>query len=157
MIDPKEIKKLNKKVTEIGKELSAKKEDFSGPINRELFIGAANIRNTVITSMRDTPKTGKEYWRGKSGKSHIASSPGEPPAIDYGELVRSIMFDAGNMQIEIGSAGGAPYAVFLEKGTDRIEARPFLQLAVDKHKADIIAKVGDVAFEVIKEGFRGLK
>ena len=41
----------------------------------------------VIESMQP-PKSGREYERG--GEIHIASAPGEPPAIDEGTLKRSL-------------------------------------------------------------------
>lgn len=46
------------------------------------------FRNKITLGMRNTPKTGREYKRGK--KTHIASSVGNPPAIDSGRLVSSI-------------------------------------------------------------------
>ncbi|MBU1621803.1 MAG: hypothetical protein KKF27_21985 [Gammaproteobacteria bacterium] len=164
MMDSKELWKLNKELNRIGNELFDKGKKLPGPINIELNLGATKIRNTIIKSMRDTPKTGRHYRRGKSGKAHIASSPGNPPAIDYGELVRSIMYDVRDMELEAGVAGGAPYAVFLEGGTyefsekhmlasEKMESRPFLGPAVEKHYKEIISNVGNAAFEVIKQGF----
>ncbi len=154
MIDSEEMNKLNRDLDKIGKKLFESVAEIPDSVTRELAIGANDIRNTIITSMRDTPKTGRTYRRGKSGKVHTASSPGNPPAIDYGELVRSIMFDVRDMEIEVGSMGGAPYAVFLEEGTAKMEARPFLDPAVIQHKQAIIDRVGDVAFEVIKGSFK---
>ena len=46
------------------------------------------FRNEVMKDMRNTPKTGNTYKRGK--KTHTASSEGNPPAIDTGRLVSSI-------------------------------------------------------------------
>ena len=46
------------------------------------------FRNEIEKDMRNTPKTGNEYKRGN--KTHIASSEGNPPAIDTGRLVSSI-------------------------------------------------------------------
>jgi len=152
--DSKELGKLNKKLDKIGQNLFKAAKEIPDSVTRELALGANDIRNTVITSMRDTPKTGRHYRRGKGGKVHIASSPGNPPAIDYGELVRSIMFNVGNMEVEVGSIGGAPYSIFLEEGTEKMEARPFLGPAVDKHEKEILERVGNTAFEVIKGGFK---
>jgi len=114
--------------------------------------------------MRNTPKTGRHYKRGK--KTHIASSPGNPPAIDSGELLRSIMFDVRKMEIEVGVEGGAPYAEYLETGTfkvtaesitptELIESRPFLNPAVEKHHKEIIDDIGDSVFELIRKPFKG--
>jgi HK97 gp10 family phage protein len=152
--DTVELKNLNKKLDEIGKKLIKSISVIPVGITRELAIGANKIRNTVILSMRNTSKTGRHYRRGKGGRIHIASSPGNPPAIDYGELVRSIMFDVGDMEVEIGSIGGAPYSIFLEEGTEKMDARPFLGPAVDEHEKNIVDSVGDFAFEAIKSGFK---
>tara|TARA_Y100000004_G_scaffold75428_1_gene84853 strand:+ start:482 stop:907 length:426 start_codon:yes stop_codon:yes gene_type:complete len=47
------------------------------------------FRNEVMRDMRNTPKTGNTYTK-KGGKKHVASSEGNPPAIDTGRLVSSI-------------------------------------------------------------------
>ena len=47
------------------------------------------FRNEITKDMRNTPKTGNTYTK-KDGKKHIASSEGNPPAIDTGRLVGSI-------------------------------------------------------------------
>tara|TARA_Y100000004_G_scaffold121708_1_gene136859 strand:- start:2316 stop:2744 length:429 start_codon:yes stop_codon:yes gene_type:complete len=52
----------------------------------------ANYFNRQIRlGMRNTPKTGREYPRQQGKKTHIASSAGNPPAIDTGRLVNSIL------------------------------------------------------------------
>ncbi len=74
--------------------------------------------------MKETPKTGKEYPRRKGGtKIHIASSPGNPPAIDSGTLTGSTYYSmVDNFTAAIGSR--LEYAVHLEFGTLKMEARP---------------------------------
>ena len=47
------------------------------------------FRNEITKDMRNTPKTGNTYTK-KDGKKHIASSEGNPPAINTGRLVSSI-------------------------------------------------------------------
>ena len=153
MIESKELNKLNKDLNNIGRKLFEKVNEVPIDITKRLAIGANNIRNTVILSMRDTPKTGITYKRGK--KFHIASSPGNPPAIDTGELARSIIFDVRDMEVEVGAAGGAPYALFLEEGTKKMKARPFLGPAVEKHHKEIIDDVGEGVFELLQEPFKG--
>jgi hypothetical protein len=80
-----------------------------------LVEGANNIRNEMINLMRFTPKTGRRYKRGK--RWHIASSAGNAPAVDTGQLLRSIVMDVRPSEIEVGSKSGAPYARYLEEGT----------------------------------------
>jgi len=128
-------------------------------IKNALIEGAMDIRNTMISSMRDTPKTGRAYRRG--GKIHIASSPYNPPAIDTGELVRSITMEARAKEVEVGAESGAPYAKFLEGGSfskpggrsgamrGRMLPRPFMQPALDKHLPEIRDKVKSIILGAI--------
>jgi len=166
MIESKELDKLNKKLDKIAGKLFKKVDKIPDAITQRLGEGAIDIRSTIIMSMRNTPKTGKHYKRGK--KKHIASFPGNPPAIDSGELVRSIMFDVRKMEIEIGVEGGAPYAEYLETGTfkitgesitptELIEPRPFLNPAIEKHHKEIIDDIGEGVFELIKEPLEKIK
>jgi len=98
-------------------------------IHFRLVEGANNIRNKMIHLMQHTPKTGKKYKRGK--KWHIASSPGNAPAVDKGQLIRSIVMEARKDEIEVGVKSGAPYGKWLEQGTPKMGARPFLKPAAD--------------------------
>ena len=50
---------------------------------------AVYFQNEIKRGMQKTPKTGEIYTRGK--KKHIASSEGNPPAIDTGRLIGSIL------------------------------------------------------------------
>lgn len=77
-------------------------------------------------------KSGRIYRR-PGGGSYQASAPGQPPAIRTGELLRSISqpqvsrsgrFLVGTLTI------GADYAGFLERGTGRMAARPFIGPAI---------------------------
>ena len=71
---PKDIKKADQLIT----------RNAIRHVNRV----ANHFRNLITLGMRNTPKTGREYKRGK--KTHIASSAGNPPAIDSTRLVSSI-------------------------------------------------------------------
>ncbi len=104
-------------------------------VRKAVIRTSVDIRNTVILSMRNTPKTGRVYFRGKGKKRkrHVASSFGNPPAIDTGELLRSITHEARAREIEVGAEIGAPYAEYLEKGTPKMFKRPFLEPALDKY------------------------
>lgn len=155
MIDSKALEKLNRNLDKIGKKLMGVVKEIPNPITQELAIGANDIRNAIITSMHNTPKTGRQYKRGKgkSGKFHTASSPSEAPAVDYGELLRSIMFDVREMEVEVGNEAGAPYGKFLEESTKHIEPRPWLEPAVSEHFAGILSRVGKVSFEIMGKPF----
>ena len=79
--------------------------------------------------------TGLSYPRTKDGKVHVASAPGEPPAVDYGRLrssVKSTILQKAPTGLITVSVGGAmvKYAKWLEFGTSRIKPRPFFQITI---------------------------
>ena len=154
MIESKELDRLNKELNKIGEKLFKIAIAVPDDITRRLAIGANDIRNTIILSMRNTPReTGKHYRRGKN--IHIASSPGNPPAIDSGDLIKSILFDVRPMEIEVGSIIDIPpYPRYLEEGTEKMKARPWLEPAVEKHHKEIINDIGESVFKLIKKPFK---
>lgn len=80
---------------------------------------ALKIRATAVDLVQKGPKTGITYG------NHQASSPGESPATDTGNLVNSIKVKKGDKDTWFVVAG-AGYASYLEFGTERMEARPFM-------------------------------
>lgn len=68
------------------------------------------------------------------------SSPGEPPGLDTGNLLGSVLVDEVTpMQAILGVH--ADYGEHLEFGTSRMEARPFLRPALDQHEGEILHAV----------------
>jgi len=117
----------------------------------ELVIGANDIRNRIIKSMENTRTA--PWWYSRGGKRHYPSAPGNPPAIDSGELVSRIITDVRDDEIEVGAAAGAPYAEALEFGTfgkasgrsgsrtGIMAPRPFLFPAVEAEKDSIESNI----------------
>jgi len=140
MIDIKGIDKMNTDLAAMAKRLDGAAIEMPDKIKRKLTVGANAIRNTIIKSMARGKKSGIVYISG--GKAHRSSAPGEAPAVDSGELLRSIVFDVRGMEMEIGAEAGAPYAELLEEGTSKMKARPFLEPAIEEHRDAIISAVG---------------
>ena len=152
MMDPREWKKLNKQLTKIGTGLNraARYNHFSW--NTSLLAFGNNVRNRIIEGMTREAKHGRYYRRGK--KLHRASAPGEYPASDTGEMVRSLAFDLRPMEVEVGVSGGAPYARVLEFGSNimwssmgrsggtsgsrQIEPRPWLARSADQYTGELL-------------------
>lgn len=68
-----------------------------------------------------------------SGANHVSSAPGEPPNNDTGGLVSShetelVAWNHARVTVN------APYAVALENGTSKMEARPFLGPAARRQR-----------------------
>lgn len=79
--------------------------------------------NEVRKLMRDSPATGRVYRsRGSKRRLHRASAPGEPPAPDTGDLIKSLRFavrktSLGSWVAEAGST--LKKALYLEYGAAR--------------------------------------
>ena len=87
------------------------------------LLGAAAIPVGEIKLRMAAAKHGRRYG------DHIASAPGEAPAIDIGELAGSVRVLGGAYSpieawVEFGS--DVPHAAYTEMGTSRMAPRPWL-------------------------------
>lgn len=109
---------------------------------RGLDILANDIVKAAQESMRES-KSGKDYrpkWRQEGRKSkpkgaargrarNVSSAPGEAPAVQYGDLIRSIAWiRIEKLTRRIGT--NQKYGRYLEFGTKRMKPRPFLRPAL---------------------------
>jgi len=94
------------------------------------------LRNGVRRRIKSGPKTGKLY-RVKGRRRRVrASAPGEDPANRSGKLRRSVGFQVyGSDRLEFGYRNSVDYGIFLELGTQNMEARPALKKQVDESQA----------------------
>jgi len=104
-------------------------------VSEELEDIAIDMRNYIIDGMTNTKKSTTGYKRGR--KTHYPSVPGHMPARDTGELISRITYDSYANKIEIGAEAGAPYAIYLEEGTNKMDARPFMQPTLDHFSPSI--------------------
>jgi HK97 gp10 family phage protein len=93
------------------------------------------VRAEAIQSIQDqSPGEAVERVRaGGSVYSHITSAEGDAPNTDTGRLVQSIQVDVQPTVVFVGST--LYYAGFLENGTRRMPARPWLFPALENNKA----------------------
>lgn len=91
-------------------------QKLDAAIGRFVVKGAAYIEGSLKISMAEA-KSGKAYGK------HIASAPGESPAVDSSNLTGSI---TTIMESSLEAKVGTPveYALYLEDGTSKMEARP---------------------------------
>jgi HK97 gp10 family phage protein len=82
------------------------------------------------------------------GVTHQASAPGEPPAVDTGNLKNSLrVLEVTDERASFGTS--ADYAAYLEFGTRYMEARPFLRPAADNSVEEIARVMTAIADEAL--------
>lgn len=87
-------------------------------------------------------RSGKEYTMSKSGKPHIASAPGEAPAVRSGDLRGSISTAPSPTTKALYYVGSdKEYAPHLELGTKHMRPRPFFVETINRALAEIRAKL----------------
>jgi hypothetical protein len=116
-----------------------------------LVDGAMKTRNEMITSMENSPPLGRKYPSRKKGKKwHIASLPGNPPRVDTGNLIASIIPDIreDELEVEVGSIlFDPPYPLILEQPKEdgvRLLPRPYVWPALEKIKNDIMKAIVNI-------------
>lgn len=129
----------------IGK-LDALKKAAEAEAAKGLYLSGLKIEEYAKKSLAEGGKTGRVYKRGKRGRVHVASAPGEAPATDTGRLVNSVGTKAlGNgrvVQVKAGGSSSVGYAADLEFGTDKMAPRPFMRPALKKATPEIEKVMG---------------
>lgn len=82
------------------------------------------------------PKGGRAYYRG-AGNLHIASAPGEAPAVDLGQLIGSIRAHPVSVSIwEVST--NSPQGLYTELGTAFMAPRPWLRPSAEEQRPDFV-------------------
>jgi HK97 gp10 family phage protein len=93
--------------------------------------GAIRIANRIVRTLQKGSRSGRRYPRG-GGNVHVASAPGEPPKSDTGFLAKQVKPSATRVRGVVISSSviiSAKYSEFLEFGTSKMKARPFVRPA----------------------------
>ena len=128
-----QIKELQQKFRERAKNVS---KAVSSNVTKACFL----VEATAKQGMTDTEvDTSVSY--GPHG--HHPSVPGAYPAVDLGLLRMSVTHDVskegGKIQGRVGSTiVDPPYGLFLEEGTSRMAARPWLAPSVLENEEEIV-------------------
>ena len=117
---------------------------------REVVMGGAQlIRGEAIKSIQSGPKSGRVYEKYNPRRTHKASAPGQAPASDTGNLVRNIVVKQENPDL-VKVESNATYSSFLEFGTSKMLARPFLFPATERSRKKIAQAVFNRVVKEIK-------
>jgi len=107
--------------------------------NAKALVGRAGnlVRNTAVQSINQGAKSGVVYDLYNPRRTHKASAAGEPPATDTGFLASNIVLDVDADGLGASVESRADYSSFLEFGTSKMAARPFMQPALEENKPKI--------------------
>lgn len=151
---------------------------------REMLVAAGLVLVRQIKVELSTPGTGRRYKRMRYGisqeigsrrflnsrgryirasarfRSHVASAPGQPPAVDAGALRGSIDIDITRGGVRVGTnAQTAPWLEYGTKGPEytggHIAARPFMRPAVKKVRTAMGEQLKGVLRRAVTRGARG--
>ena len=106
-------------------------------IRRVVARGAVMVQQEAVTSIQQGGKSGVVYQKYNPRRSHQASAAGEPPASDTGLLASNISLDIDVDGLGASVDSRAEYSEFLEFGTSKMAARPFMQPALEANRKKI--------------------
>jgi HK97 gp10 family phage protein len=118
---------------------------FNDAVDKGTFVTANEIRTYAIKSIQET-SSGRQVQRSRQGGgtyTHTAAAEGQAPNTDTGKLVASLAAERVNdATYHIGS--GLDYASWLEFGTSKMGARPWLNPAFRAKKNNLIVNISEV-------------
>ena len=112
--------------------------------HRHNILRALNIHGDfVCKKLQEKIETGERHGKVYSykGKKYTASAPGEPPANRSGKLAHRFWHTETPAQLTIYnsafSENGAPYPFYLERGTSKMEPRPYFVSTIQENSVEL--------------------
>jgi HK97 gp10 family phage protein len=127
------------------------KRTLNQKVNQALAKGAMDMANYAKEKIQSQSTSGRIYKRGSI--THTASVAGAFPNSDTGTLASSIFFDM-NVRSRVARFGvndRLNYARFLEFGTSKMEARPFLRPSYNALKNEYKQSIEDAVNEALRQ------
>lgn len=147
----------------IRQRLNAVEASVENGVRRGLVAGGARVEATAKNLVRQ-PGQGRVYthylWTDNQGRlrkgrerpaPHRASAPGDPPASDTGRLMGSIQSGMVGDGFRNEVTAATEYARWLEFGTLKMAARPFMKPAIDQNRKPVLK----ILIQEIRRALRG--
>ena len=146
---------MSVKVTGVA-ELKQKLRSLGGSMEDAIFGGviltANEVRNSAIKSIQNK-SGGTQVQRSRQGGgtyTHTASAAGGAPNTDTGKLVASIAVEPHKSGVYALVGSNLDYAGWLEFGTTKMGARPWLEPALRKNIDNLQNNINDVVDTLIQ-------
>jgi len=137
--------------------------NVTNELEKTIKLCCDKVRSDIQDSMSHTPRnTTKSYYKNNKTIPHHPSLPGNPPAVDTGNLRESIRYEVNNEGTEVyGIVGSSQldenYAVYTEYGTTKggwggkgMAPRPWLRPAMLKNDSWIRSSISKAVANGIK-------
>lgn len=124
-----------------GKRISKSKAvlgKYDKQLKQIIAVGGQMVMNEAKKSVHSSGSSGRTYEKYNPRRTHTASAAGNPPNTDTGYLANNIylVIDTDGLGADVESR--ADYSEFLEFGTSKMQARPFMQPALEANRRKII-------------------
>ena len=111
---------------------------YNAKLKQIIGAGGQMVMNEAKQSIQQNSGGGKTYQKYKPRRTHTASAEGQPPNTDTGFLVSNIFLQIDPDGLGADVESRADYSGYLEFGTSKMEARPYLQPALEANRRKII-------------------
>lgn len=120
-------------------------KDAPRNLKKAMTKSAMLVRGEAVSSILSGSKSGVTYTKYNPSRTHTASAKGQAPASDTGNLASGISHEVvmegrnvvGKITAFASDGSGGNYAKHLEFGTTNMDARPFMQPALNKNARKI--------------------
>lgn len=126
-------------VKELEKSMAALAKRYGQEVVKGAMEAGQLVRGDAIKSIQDISHghDDRRYRLGGNSYNHTVSKEGDAPNTDTGTLVSSIQVDATANYVYVGTT--VKYGPWLEFGTRRMGAHPWLNPALEKNRKNIKA------------------
>jgi len=133
--------KVSVKIDREGKNLTGISADIRKKMQQVITYGINATRNTAVDNILRGAKSGETYVKYNPRRTHQASASGQFPASDTGFLANNIVTNMQGNGLEGEVISQAEYSQYLEYGTSKMGARPFMQPSLEQNRPKIRARL----------------
>ena len=133
--------KVSVKIDREGKNLTGISADIRKKMQQVITYGINATRNTAVDNILRGAKSGETYVKYNPRRTHQASASGQFPASDTGFLANNIVTSIQGNGLEGEVISQAEYSQYLEYGTSKMGARPFMQPSLEQNRPKIRARL----------------